>query len=94
MNMQLTPQQLQANLEVLYNGTENAYGSGYTDATAHVGGLITGVYSPEVIAEAQKNMLDPDFHEPSYVEGYNAQWNRLTLLTNAALVKANGYGEE
>ena len=96
MDMQATPNQLHANLEVLYNGAENDYGAGFSDATAHVGGLVSGVYAPEVIAEVHAEMLDRDRsgYTESYTEGYIAQWNRLTLLTNAALVKANGYGEE
>lgn len=96
MDMQLTPNQLHANLEVLHTGTENEYGSGYTDALAHVGGLVSGVYAPEVIAEVHSEMLDRDRsgYSASYTEGYIAQWNRLVLLTNAALVKADGYGAD
>lgn len=96
MDMQLTPNQLHANLEVLYNGTDNEYGTGFSDATAHIGGMVGGIYTPEVIAEAHAGMLDPDAagYVASYAEGYIAQWNRLTLLTNAALVKADGYGSD
>lgn len=96
MDMQLTPNQLHANLEVLYSGTENEYGSGFTDALAHVGGLVNGIYNPETIAEVHAQMLDPESgdYSQSYMDGYISQWNRLTLLTNAALVKADGYGVE
>lgn len=96
MDMQITPSQFQANLEVLYNGTENDYGAGYADALAHAGGLVNGIYSPEVVAGVQDSMqTQPDSgYSQSYIEGYIANWNRLTLLTNAALVRADGYGAD
>lgn len=96
MDMQLTPQQLQTNLEVLYNQDMNDYGAGFSDALAHIGGMVNGIYSPEVVSETQSEMQNnPDSgYSQSYVEGYIANWNRLTLLTNAALVKADGYGAD
>ena len=96
MDMQLTPNQLHANLEVLYNQDTNDYGAGFSDALAHAGGLVNGIYTPEVIASVHAEMLDRNRsgYSDSYTEGYIAQWNRLTLLTNAALVKANGYGAD
>lgn len=96
MDKQLTPQELADKLEALGNLSDNEYGAGYADALAHAGGLVTGVYSPEVIADAHKAALDPasELYVASYAEGYTAQWNRLALLTNAALVKADGYGTD
>lgn len=96
MDMQINATQLAHNLEVLYSGNENEYGAGYTDATAHVGGLVSGQFSAESITETHEEMLDTERsgYSESYMEGYIAQWNRLTLLTNAALVKADGYGTE
>lgn len=96
MEKQLTPQELFDKLEGLYNQTENNYGAGYADATAHIGGLIAGMYTPELVADVHKDTLDPEGEDytESYAEGYNAQWNRLTLLTSSALVKADGYGTE
>lgn len=91
MDMQATPKQLHASLEVLYNVAGSEYGTGFSDATAHIGGMVGGIYTPEIIEEAHAGMLDPNAagYVASYAEGYIAQWNRLTLLTNAAL-KAEG----
>ena len=96
MDIQITPNQLYADLEVLYSDTKNAYGAGYAEALAQVGGLVHGIYSPGEVAKFQAERLDPDMegYSQSYADGYTAQWNRLAMLTNMALVRANGYGVE
>lgn len=96
MDIQTTPNQIYADLDALYSGTKNAYGTGFADALAQVGGLVHGIYSPGEVAKFQAERLNPatDGYSQSYADGYTAQWNRLTMLTSMALVRADGYGVE
>lgn len=96
VKQELTAQEMFDKIEALHNYTDNEYGAGFTDASAHVGGLINGIYTPEVVAEVQADMLDPNSNSytVSYAEAYTAQWNRMAILIAAASVRADGYGAD
>lgn len=72
------PAQMFDNMEVLSSNADE-YGSGVTDAIAHLGQLISGDMDPLTVQDVQDELLESD-PEGEYTKGYTKTWNRIDNL--------------
>lgn len=72
------PAQMFDNMEALYTSGDE-YGSGVTDAIAHLGQLVSGDMAPLTMQDVHDELLESD-PDGAYTKGYTRMWNRIDQI--------------